>query len=74
MFIIVRSLLLEEIRKSVVWNYKLFSNVVIISFVNVSEIGNDVTKGGSKNANFLGDELFMLLKKEMLSNKKEDMS
>lgn len=49
------------------------SNVVIISFVNVSEIGDDVTKGGSWNANFLGDELFILLKKEMLSNKKEDM-
>ena len=49
------------------------SNVVIIYFVNVSEIGDDVTKGGSRNANFLGDELFILLKKEMLSNKKEDM-
>ena len=49
------------------------SNVVILSFVNVSEIGDDVTKGGHRNANFLGDELFILLKKEMLSNKKEDM-
>ena len=46
---------------------------MIIYFVNVSEIGDDVTKGGSRNANFLGDELFILLKKEMLSNKKEDM-
>ena len=49
------------------------SNVVKNSLVNVSEIGDDVTKGGSWNANFLGDELFILLKKEMLSNKKEDM-
>ena len=30
------------------------SNFVIISFVNVSEIGDDVTKGGSRNANFFG--------------------